>query len=96
MGKLRLTPAARKDIDSIWQFTAAHWNADQAETYVRALGRAMELLAASPAIGRSLDDIWPGCFKFPTASHVIYYRASADGISVIRILHKSMDAENHL
>jgi toxin ParE1/3/4 len=56
----------------------------------------MKLLARSPDIGRSVPAIRPGMFKFPAASHTIFYRKSPGAIEVIRILHKSMDVESHL
>ena len=96
MRALRLAPKARADLDAIWGHTAAQGGIDQAEDYVRALGETMKLIAASPGIGRGIDDIRPGYFKFPAASHVIFYRKAADAVEVIRILHKSMDVERHI
>jgi toxin ParE1/3/4 len=96
MSRLRLTPAARADLDGIWNYTAGHWDIDQAETYVRGLSQVMQLLAASPSLGRSAAAIRPGYLKFPAASHVIFYKRVEGAIEVIRILHKSMDVERHL
>ena len=96
MRHLRLTPAARADLDAIWDYTATKWDLPQAEAYVQALLRNMQTLAETPGLGRSIEDIRPGYLKFPTASHVIYYRNRDDGIDVSRILHKSMDVERHI
>ncbi len=96
MGRLRLSPAAKDDLDDIWDFTVKRRDASQAEVYVVALGRTLQLLAASPQLGRSIDKVRAGYFKFPAASHVVYYKVRTDGIDVIRILHKSMDAELHI
>jgi toxin ParE1/3/4 len=96
MSALRLSPAARADLDSIWTYTAHRWDLDQAEAYARSLSNAMQLLASSPDLGRKIDDIRPGDLKFPAASHIIFYRKVAGGIEVIRILHKSMDVERHI
>jgi toxin ParE1/3/4 len=93
MSRLRLTPAARSDLNAIWTCTAKHWDIDQAETYVRSLASSMQLLASSPGLGRRIDDIRPGHLKFAVASQVIFYREARDGI---RILHKRMDVERHL
>ncbi|WP_233420329.1 type II toxin-antitoxin system RelE/ParE family toxin [Vreelandella aquamarina] len=39
----------------------------------------------------------PGYKKFSQGSHVIFYRAGTESrIVVIRILHNSMDVEQHL
>lgn len=96
MSSLRLTPAARADLDAIWDYTAVKWSVDRAEAYVQALLQTMQTLAETPGLGRSIEDIRSGCLKFPTASHVIYYRSRDAGIDVIRILHKSMDVERHI
>jgi len=96
MRQIRLSPKARADFNSIWDYSAQRWGVDQAEEYVRALHATMKLLAASPHLGRSIDDTRQGYFKFPAASHIIFYRMTARHLDVIRILHKSMDAERHL
>lgn len=96
MSRLRLTPAARADLDAIWNYTVEHWGMDQAEAYVRSLTNAMQLLASSPSLGRKIDDIRQGYLKFPVASHVIFYRAAQDGIDIVRVLHKRMDIDQHL
>lgn len=93
---LRLTPRARADIDGIWNYTVETWNIDQAEAYVRAINQALSLLRTNPRLGRSATDIGHDLFRFPVASHVVYYRPSPDALVVIRVLHKSMDVEQHL
>ena len=96
MRKPRITPAARADLDAIWTYTADRWSIDQAEAYLRSLAQTMKMLADNPALGKTIDDVRVGYLKFPAGSHVIYYRLSEAGIDVIRILHKSMDAERHV
>jgi toxin ParE1/3/4 len=96
MRKARIAPAARADLDAIWTYTAGRWNIDQAEAYLRSLAQTMQMLADKPGLGKNIEDVKPGYFKFPSGSHVIFFRQSASGIDVIRILHKSMDAERHV
>ena len=48
-------------------------------------------------MGRTCDEIKTGYFKFPTGSHVIYYRSKTEKqIEIVRILHESMDVELQL
>ena len=96
MSRLRLTPAARADLDSIWDYTVSTWDMVQAEAYLQTLLHTMQTLADTPGLGRSIEDIRPGYLKFPAASHVIYYRSCDGGIDVIRILHKRMDVDRHI
>lgn len=92
----RLTPAAVADLDSIWTHTAATWDQSQAETYLLAIGSALDLLATHPQLGRTCDDVRPGYRRHTCGSHIIFYRLGTDGIDVIRILHVRMDPDRHL
>jgi len=96
MMRLRLSDPARADLDGIWEYTARRWSVDQAEAYLRAINQALALLRDNPRLGRNAGGVKPGYFKFPALSHVIYYRLPSGTLDVIRVLHKSMDAEQHL
>ncbi len=92
-----LTPLAQDDLGGIWDYTAEHWDAEQADAYIRRLVQAFAGLAAGDVRGRSADRIRAGYFRLPVAAHVVFYRFSDDGrIEVIRILHERMDAGRHL
>jgi toxin ParE1/3/4 len=93
---IRLTPLARADLDGIWNITMAHWGIDQAEAYLISLNTTMNILAGQPGIGRTIDNIRAGYFKFPTASHILIYRLKPGAIEFVRILHKSSDIDQHL
>jgi toxin ParE1/3/4 len=96
MRSLRLSPKARADLDKIWTHTAETWGLDKADSYLRTLDDGLELLRDNPLIGREASGIKPGYRKLVSGSHVIYYRLGDRAIDVIRILHKSMDAQRHL
>ncbi len=96
MSQLRLTPKARADLDAIWDHTVKHWGVEQAEAYLLSLGETMKLLANQPGLGRNMDDIRQGYFKFPAASHIFIFRSQPGAIEIVRILHKSMDVERNL
>jgi len=91
-----LTSSARKDVVEIGRFTTEKWGKRQRDTY-QAADDAFKLLARQRDIGRDTGDIKPGYKKFSQGSHVIFYRAGTESrIVVIRILHNSMDVEQHL
>jgi toxin ParE1/3/4 len=96
MSQLRLTPKARADLDAIWEFTVKHWGVEQAEAYLLSLGETMKLLANHPGIGRNIDDIREGYFKFPAGSHIFIFRSQPDFVEIVRILPKSTDVERNL
>lgn len=93
---LRFAPRARSDIDRIWTHTVQSWSEAQAEAYLLAIDQAIDLLRENPRLGRRTDDIANGLLKYPVASHVIYYRVTPGALNIVRVLHKSMDAERHL
>jgi toxin ParE1/3/4 len=95
-GRFVLTPRAEGDLDEIWDYTADRWGLDQAETYTRQLWTDMRAVAARPAIGRPCPEVRPGYHKYPSGSHVLFYRLIPAGIDVVRILHERMDHERHL
>jgi toxin ParE1/3/4 len=91
-----LSPAAQVDLEQIWDFTHDRWGVDQAEEYLRELQRAIERAAANPLIGRACDEIRPGYRKLAAGSHVLFYRLTAEGIDVARVVHQRMDVDRHL
>ena len=95
-GRFILTPRAKADLDEIWDYTADRWGFDQAETYTRQLWHDITTIADSPSLGRECNDIRAGYRKYPSGSHILFYRLTADGVDVIRILHERMDPERHI
>lgn len=91
-----LSPRAQADLDEIWDFTEQRWSAAQAERYIRQLWQGIEDVAGDPRRGTPCDDIRPGYFKYGVGSHVLFYRQTAGGIDVVRILHGRMDFDRHL
>lgn len=92
-----LTAAARKDLIDIGHFTNEEWGKRQRDKYLKQLDDAFKLLSRQPEVGRDAKDIKPGYKKFSQGSHIVFYRAGTESkIVVIRILHNSMDMEQHL
>jgi toxin ParE1/3/4 len=96
MAKLYLTPAALRDMENIWQYTAERWGLAQAERYTDRLTNCFETLAQSPLSGTSCSHIRPGYRRQSVESHVVYYRAEPEAVTVVRILHERMDAPRHI
>ena len=96
MSTYRLTPAAQQDISAIWGFTEDRWDIRQAETYIREIQAAIERISADPRRGRSINEVRQGYFSYAIGSHAIFYRRSADGVVIVRVLHQRMDHSRHL
>nr|WP_274637836.1 type II toxin-antitoxin system RelE/ParE family toxin [Microbacterium bovistercoris] len=96
METYRLTPAAKRDLSSIWDYTQERWDADQAALYVTEIRAAFERIAADPSRGRACDEVRPGYRRYSIGSHLVFYLDRADSVDIIRILHQRMDPMRHL
>lgn len=96
MAEYRLTPAAERDLESIWTHTLHQWGAGQADRYTELLTAAFAELAQSPKTATACDHIRPGYRRRSVERHMIYFRITTYGIAVVRILHDRMDIQRHL
>lgn len=96
MKAYRLTPAARRDLSEIWDFTKERWDAGQAEKYIGEIRAAVERVADDPSRGRPCDEIREGYRRYGIGSHLVFYVETDDTVDVIRILHQRMDPTRHL
>lgn len=96
MTGFRLTPAAQRDLSSIWDSTQERWSVRQAETYILEIKAAIERIADDPRRGHRCEEIRAGYRRYGIGSHVLFYRPTADGIDIIRILHQRMEPTRHL
>jgi toxin ParE1/3/4 len=89
-----LTRKAENDLRAIARYTEGKWGVAQRNRYLKQFDDAFHALGKNPAIGKECDDVMPGYRKFPEGSHVIFYKPGTTAvIEVIRILHRSMDAQ---
>lgn len=94
MRPFELTRKAKSDLYAIALYSEQQWGKAQRNLYIKQLDDAFHLIADNPALGKNCDVLLPGYRKFPQGSHVIYYiNGSNAAITIIRILHKSMDVE---
>jgi toxin ParE1/3/4 len=92
----RLAPAAEGDLEKIWRYTAQQWGVDQANRYIDLMVAAFEELAQHPKTAPACDAIRPGYRRCSVERHMVYFRITAYGIAIIRILHDRMDASRNL
>jgi len=96
LAEYRLTPAAERDLESIWTFTVREWGVEQADRYIEFLTSAFGELADSPKPAPSCEHIRSGYRWWAVKRHIIYFRTTDYGIAVVRVLHDRMDASRHL
>ncbi|MGP9767736.1 type II toxin-antitoxin system RelE/ParE family toxin [Halomonas sp. AOP13-D3-9] len=92
MKPFTLTLAAKTDLRDIALFTQRRWGKEQRNVYLTQFDDSFWLLAETPDIGKSCDEVRQNYRKFPQGSHVIFYQQTeSHKIRIVRILHKSMD-----
>ena len=69
---------------------------DRADLYIPELWRGIRFLAEDPRSGRPCDAIKTGYYRYSVGSHVLFYRLTATGIEIVRVLHQHMDFRRHL
>ncbi len=88
-------PSAKEDLESIYFYSHQNFGEDRAIQYIDDLDHAYEKLADDPTLGRSCDYVRKGLFTYQVVSHVVFFRVSNEELTVVRVLHKTMDYQRH-
>jgi len=96
MSKFQVSARARRDLMAIGRYTDKEWGRDQRIRYLEEIDRRFQLLATEPELGYACDFIREGYRRLPVGKHVIFYRKTAYGVRIIRILHEARDVKQHL
>jgi len=89
--QLRLTPAARDDLEDIWLYSAENWSVTQAERYMDALEETFARLLIMPEMARERREFVPPVRIHPSGEHMIVYRIGGDHLAILRILGGRQD-----
>jgi len=90
-----ITPIARSDLREISRYTDKKWGRQQRFKYLKQLKDRFYYLADNPQIGSKRDEIIGSPYSYHEGRHVIFYRTTAEGIEILRVLHDSMDFPRH-
>jgi toxin ParE1/3/4 len=93
---LNLTDSAQTDLEQIADYTLANWGKKQTDCYLGLIEEAFYGLLDNPYLGKSREDIKAGYCSLLVEKHLIFYRVSAEGIEIMRVLHCQMDVVQHL
>lgn len=91
MKDIIVSPEAEADLRGIWMYSFETWGAAQADKYLNELDARMVGLAMGRTASRAADDVTPGLRRALAGAHVVFYREDAAAVTVIRVLHQSMD-----
>lgn len=96
MAEFLLTPAALRDLEDIWRYTARQWREAQAARYLDILNAGFEASAMAPLVAPACDHVRPGYRRQRIGNHVVYFKIGTDRVTGVRVLHERMDAPRHL
>lgn len=94
MTELRLSEEAEQDLVDIYIYTFENFGFKQAEDYTECLYKNLNTIQENPGIGRTAKEIFSNLRRYTYKSHIIFYGIEEDFISIVRIVHHSMDTEN--
>ncbi len=94
--KFHVRETADRDLNDIFIYSFETFGLERAEKYIDDLVSAFQFLADNYNQGRNCSHIRSNLYAWKVVSHVIYYKPTDDGVSIYRVLHKSMDYEMHL
>lgn len=89
-------PLAEEDLIDIWIYGYETWGADQADTYADSIENTLNALIRSPKKHRLRKNFRPPIRISPHVSHMIIYEIEENSITIIRVLHKSMNVKQHI
>jgi toxin ParE1/3/4 len=98
MPRLEVSPAANDDLIEIGAFIARQSGSlHRAESFLDSVYRTFETLATQPEMGELRPEFATGLYRsFSVGNYVIYFRPTADGIRVARVLHGARDHQSLL
>jgi toxin ParE1/3/4 len=86
-----LTPAAQRDLEDIWLYTAQTWSMAQADRYSDIMEDTFDRLLFMPEMARERSEFDPPVRIHPSAEHLIIYRVERDQLVILRVLGAGQD-----
>jgi toxin ParE1/3/4 len=93
LAKARLSATAKRDLKDIWKYIAAD-NVAAADHLLDQLESTALMLARSPLLGRSRDELALGMRSFPVGNYLLFYLPIKNGIMIVRVLSGYRDLDS--
>ena len=77
-------------------YSINNWGAIRAERYIREIIESFQMLADNYAIGLNYNHIRPNIYAYRVVSHIVFYKPTKNGVTILRVLYKSMDFKQHI
>ncbi|HTS47068.1 MAG TPA: type II toxin-antitoxin system RelE/ParE family toxin [Bryobacteraceae bacterium] len=90
----RVSPRAEIDLDEIWYYVAKESSSIEiANHLIDTITDRFFMLSGFPYIGRSREELGPGCRSVAVGEYVIVYCVENGDILVLRVVHGRRDFE---
>ncbi len=90
-----LSDKASTDLDFILDYSIINFGPNVMFEYHKSLEKCFATLDDFPDMGRQVDYIRSDYLCFQHRSHLVFYKKIKEGILIVRLLHKNMDAQRH-
>jgi toxin ParE1/3/4 len=94
--KIVIRAKAKTDLRNILEYGIAEHGRERAEHYLRELNETITLAQEHPRIGPVTENISPTLRSLRHKLHRIYYTADDQKLTVVRVLHQSMDVVSQI
>lgn len=92
-----LSIEAESDLKEIYKYSFKRYGEQQADRYIGAFEETFRLLADNPLLCRERREFVPPVRIHHHGRHIVVYIENDEKfILIVRVLHDSMDVENHL
>ena len=92
----QLYPKAIDDLEFIYLYSVENFGSKKADNYIKKIESSFQNLAVNPSLARPCEYIFDQLRAINIGSHIAFFKATCNGIVIIRILHQSMDCVRHL
>ena len=94
--QLVITPAAKNDLNGIYQYGVRRWGHAQSDRYLAVIKDQFWSLTEQPLMGLERPELMTETRSLPIQSHTLFYRVTSKRIEIVRILHGRQDPMRHL
>jgi toxin ParE1/3/4 len=93
--KYKVREKADADLTDIYLHTIMEFGEQQTERCIMLLTNSFQLLAENPGLGQKCDYVSAELLRFfpSETTHSVYFRITAYGIDIVRVLHQTMDTD---
>lgn len=96
MADLRLTPAARRDLELIREYGTAEFGAEVARQHLQGFARCFALLRRYPLAGEARPEFDLAIRSLSHRPHRLLYQVDGNRVLIVRILHYRQDVHGAL